>query len=688
MRRLISLISAFVAIVGLGLVLFNATTIDAKPPAIKLISLSAPGADPHLAQTLTAIDVEFTEPVRTATAEARFHIEPAVDGAFTWDGSTAIFTPSKKLPADSDFTISIAPGIEDLAGNVDEVGLQAWVFRTVGAPLVLRATPADAATGVPLDGQVELVFDRLMDTASVEAALSLSPPAPITATWRGSVVTLDFGLGLQFGTTYALTVGAQAADTGGSRLGEAFTTHFTTVGAGLGIATLMPSDGVAGIGVSTPIAIQFDAAIDPDTARSALHIVPTVDGDTRIVARGGDLGAAASPQPSGTAPADTILFVPSAPLAPHTTYTLTLDPTVARLDDPTAVSSGRTWNFTTGAPTTSGQNQIAFLSGRSGVRNVWVMNPDGTNQRQLTTELNPVSSFDSSADGGQIAYAAGGVVTVMSIDGTGLRRLTPDDGRLEYAPEFTPDDSHLLLARRDARGGDLGFWLVPVPGTSGDERQVLDHGAPSPGSGALGGDGLTETGATAPWTARAAVDPVTREAVIVAADGSAWLVPLQDPGTGQAVPPIEVPVRAADAPAWVAGRNGFVAAGTGADGRVALYTIDLAGHATLIAGTDGAAGPVALGPDGQLAVSIHVAAGLDHLRVVDAAGAVQEIASPVGQVDRWPAFSPDGAEVLVGRTLTAQPQSSDGIWLLDVAAGATGAARQLTSDGAFARWIP
>jgi hypothetical protein len=480
-------------------------------------------------------------------------------------------------------------------------------------------------------------------------------------------------------------VGAQAADTGGSRLGEPFTTHFTTVGAGLGIATLMPSDGVAGIGVGTPVAIQFDAPIDPETARSALHIVPTVDGDVRIVRRAGDLGAPASPLPSGEAPPDTILFVPSAPLAAHTTYTLTLDPTVARLDDATAVSSGRTWTFTTGAPTSSGQNQIAFLSGRSGVRNVWVMNPDGTNQRQLTTELSPVSSFDSSADGSQIAYSAGGVVSIMAIDGSGLRRLTSDDGRLEYGPEFTPDDGHLLIARRDASGGDLGFWLVPAPGVSGDERQVLDHGAPATGSGTLAGDGLTDTGEASAWTPRTAVDPVSLAAAIVAADGTAWIVELKDPGTGPAVAPVEVPVRAADAPAWVAGRNGFVVAGSGADGRIALYIIDLAGHVTLIAGTDGATGPVGLGPDGRLAVAVHESAGLDHLRVVDASGAVQALAGPVGQVDRRPVFSPDGAGVLVGRTLAVQPGTSDGIWLIDVGSGA---ARQLTSDGAYARWIP
>ncbi len=687
MRRLISLISAFVALVGLGLVLYNATAVDRKPPAIKVISLSAPGADAHQAQTLTAIDIEFSEPVRMATVESRFRIEPAVDGAFSWDGSTAIFTPSHKLPPDSAFTIGLAPGIEDLAGNVDEVGLEGWAFRTVGPPVVLRVTPADVATGVPLDGQVELVFDRLMDTASVEAAVTITPTAPVNATWRGSVVTLDFGLGLHFGTTYTLTVGAQAADTGGSRLGTPFVTHFTTVAAGLGITTLMPADGVAGIGIGTPIAIQFDAPVNPETARAALHIVPSVDGDVRIVARGGDLAVAVAPSPglSGAAAADTLQFVPAAPLAPHTTYTVILDPTVARQDDPTAVSAGRTWSFTTGAPTASGQNQIAFLSGRSGVRNVWVMNPDGTNQRQLTVELTPVSSFDTSADGSQIAFAAAGVVTVMGIDGSGLRRLTVDDGRLEYGPEFTPDDTHLTLARRDPSGGDLGLWLVPAPGTSGNERQILDHGAPPPGSGTLTGDGISDEGSSTPWTPRLAVDPVSAVALVVGADGAPWLVDLDVPGTGVVPAPIPVLVHGAGAPVWAPGRGAFLVAGSGGDGQVGLFGVDIVGHISLMAGTAGAEGPIALGPHEELAVAVHGTAVIERLLVVDRAGSTRTLAVSVGRVDRWPSYSPDGGALLVGRTVVGQPTLSDGIWLIE-AGGAT--ERQLTSDGAFARWIP
>ena len=39
------------------------------------------------------------------------------------------------------------------------------------------------------------------------------------------------------------------------------------------------------------------------------------------------------------------------------------------------------------------QNQVAFLSARSGVPAVWLMNPDGSNPRQVTAEVNAVSAY-------------------------------------------------------------------------------------------------------------------------------------------------------------------------------------------------------------------------------------------------------------------------------------------------------
>jgi Tol biopolymer transport system component len=183
-----------------------------------------------------------------------------------------------------------------------------------------------------------------------------------------------------------------------------------------------------------------------------------------------------------------------------------LEPTVARRDDPEAVAAGQSWTFTTGSPVASGQNLVAFLSARSGVRNVWLMNPDGTNPSQLTTELVPVSGFDATGDGSLVAYSAGGIVSIIGIDGEDLARITAD-GEFEYAPVFSPDDQRLIVGRRDGAGADLGYWLVPLPGTTGEQRQLVDHGAPPLGSAGLAGEGIDGTDGLPDWMARSAIDP-------------------------------------------------------------------------------------------------------------------------------------------------------------------------------------
>ncbi len=685
MRRLISLVSAIVALVGLGFVLVNATTVDRRPPSVKAISLSAPGGDPRIAQTVTAIDIEFSEPVRVSTAESRFRIDPVIDGAFTWNGSTAIFTPSRKLPQDATFTISIAPGVEDLQGNVDPTGLEEWAFATVGPPVVLRTTPADGADSVALDGTIDLFFDRLMDTASVETAITIEPAAAIRLSWRGSVVTVSLGPGLAPGTTYTVRVGSDATDTGGSRLGAPFQITFTTVGSGLGIEAAIPADGVAGIGIGSPIAIRFDGLIDPDSIVGAIHVTPAVDGTIRLVNLGGDgTGLDAATAVEG---ANTLVLVPSGALAEHTTYTVTLDPVVARSGDATAVTIGRTWSFTTGAPTASAQNQVGFLSARSGVRNVWVMNPDGTNQRQLTTELLPVSSFDATPDGARIAYAAGGVVKVMAVDGTELRVLTEPDGRLEYSPSILPDTKGVVIARRSPTGADLGYWLAPFPGRPGDDRQLLGHGAPMADSALVAGDAIDMVDGSPPWMLRFAVAPGGSAALLVTATGEAWLIDPTGPDLGgSASPPIRLPWMASAAPVWVPARAAFVvAAESTAGGEPALISVQMGGRSEPITGTSGANGPIAVAADGSLAFVARGSDGATVLRLLSRAGDVRDIETTRGREDHSPSFAPDGLTLLVSSTLRLDPSVSDGVWRIDLP---TGTARRLTVDGAYARWIP
>ena len=91
------------AVIGVGGillagVLYVATTFDARPPTVLEVRLTAPVAeDDRVALITTGIEVAFSEPVATESAEEAVRIEPAVAGAVSWSGSTMRLTPADPL---------------------------------------------------------------------------------------------------------------------------------------------------------------------------------------------------------------------------------------------------------------------------------------------------------------------------------------------------------------------------------------------------------------------------------------------------------------------------------------------------------------------------------------------------------------------------------------------------------------
>jgi len=677
----ISLGSLLLAAVALAVVLYNATLVDRRPPGIAKVSLSAAlNGDPTRAQTLTAIDIQFSEPVKTATVESRFRIVPDVPGTLSWDGTTkAIFTPSAKLPSAREFAVYIDPGFEDLAGNAAATGLDAWTFQTVGPPVVVRTDPVDGASGVPVEGALTVTFDRLMDTRAVEGAIEVNPPAPVQAAWSGESVALAFDHQLAFGTSYSVTIGTAAADIDGTHLAEPFTAHFTTAAAGLRVRSTLPADTASGVSIRTPIAVVFDGTIDPASAAGALQITPAIQGDIRVVA----LPADTTPFPLATAAdagGQVLLLQPSAPLAAHTTYRVTLASVVARPDIPSQIAAGRTWSFTTGQPTVSGQNQIAFTSVRGGMRDVWLMNPDGSNPRQLTAGLAPVAGYDVTTDGSRLAWSSGGVVQTMRIDGTEARAMSAPQ-TFEYAPRFAPDGRTLLVARRGSDGADLGYWLLPAADGAPSARQLLTSGAPGLGSSLLDGDGIDATAETTAWAPRAAFDSAGQHVAITNAEGAVQVIDLAPATPVRAV--TSTGIVASASPVWAAASSEFVVTGRrSGDPADRVYLIGIDGSVTR--GPAGSGTP-AWSANG-IAAFLETVAGRTHVAVarLDSGVAPRPLTSAADLDDRWPSFSPDGGSVLFGR-VGPTPTMSAGIWVVDVI---TGEATSLSSDGAYPRWLP
>ena len=179
-----------------------------------------------------------------------------------------------------------------------------------------------------------------------------------------------------------------------------------------------------GISVHSQIAVVFDGPIDPASIADAIQLAPPVSGSISLVALPDDSHPAVQPHAdAGRIGRHVLVFTPERPArAAHDLHGYARARAYERTDG--QVAAGQTWTFITGEPSTNALNQIAFMSNRSGVNNVWLMNPDGSNQREVTSELVPVSGYDISGDGTTIAYAAGGVVKKMSIGGDTRYTLT------------------------------------------------------------------------------------------------------------------------------------------------------------------------------------------------------------------------------------------------------------------------
>ena len=179
-------------------------------------------------------------------------------------------------------------------------------------------------------------------------------------------------------------------------------------------------------------------------------------GTLDVVARPGD------PPDEGGA-GSMLRFTPSGPLPANTTYEVELAAELATSSGDTMAEPLR-WSFTTGAPIAAISNGIAFVTDRAGIANVWVMNADGTGQRQVSAELEPVLDYAVAPDGSSIVVSDGLRLVYQRADGSDRRVLT-DAAHLEFDPAYSPDGLHVAFARADAEtGGGLGLWEWQVGG--------------------------------------------------------------------------------------------------------------------------------------------------------------------------------------------------------------------------------
>ena len=110
--------------------------------------------------------------------------------------------------------------------------------------------------------------------------------------------------------------------------------------------------------------------------------------------------------------------------------------------------------------------QIIFSALAGNARNIWTMDAQGGNRRQLATSESDQTEIAASRDGRYLAYLSEGHIWRVNVDGSGVRQLT--HGALDVHPAFSPDGRWVVYASfsgwSPGIGGQPMLWKIPVDG--------------------------------------------------------------------------------------------------------------------------------------------------------------------------------------------------------------------------------
>ena len=153
------------------------------------------------------------------------------------------------------------------------------------------------------------------------------------------------------------------------------------------------------------------------------------------------------------------------------------------------VANKSNWNNPTQVTTASrldGRNGVAYMTGGQvvysssvgGNTDLWVMNADGSNQRQLTANSRNSTQPVITRDGDYLIFVSdrSGTANIWreDIDGTNPRQLTSGSG--EAYPNCTPDGKWVLYTFLGA--GKPSVWRVSIDG--GAPEKIIDGYATNP----------------------------------------------------------------------------------------------------------------------------------------------------------------------------------------------------------------
>jgi hypothetical protein len=161
----------------------------------------------------------------------------AISGVVSYSGTTATFTPSNNLAANTKYTETISTGAKDLSGNA-LASNYVWSFTTgavavITSPTVISTVPVNTATGVALNQQIMSTFSTAMDPTTITTATFTLMQGSTTVSglvsYTGTTATFAPTSNLLSNTVYTATITTGVKDLAGNAMVNNYVWNFTTV---------------------------------------------------------------------------------------------------------------------------------------------------------------------------------------------------------------------------------------------------------------------------------------------------------------------------------------------------------------------------------------------------------------------------------------------------------------------------
>ena len=310
------------------------------------------------------IEITFNEKMDQARAQSAFSMSPAVNGSYSWDGTTMVFTPQRSLSVGMTYQVRIVKTAEDEVGNdLEEDYTLVFSVGQGGAPTVVSTSPDHNAEGATEGAIIVVTFNRTMDKNRTQDALSVDPTLNGMFRWTSvsvddDTMIFDPNQDLVAGTTYTVVIGEDAADLYGNPLGVRSSFNFSVGGDTTAPYIVVSSQEISPFPApnstvldrSVNITATFSEAMDTSSVEGAFSLNPAANGVFKW-----------------NSPEDTVLtFDPNSDLTNATTYTVTIA-TGAKDLGGNSLDDGYVFSFTVGEDKVLPLAEVATPNATTGV---------------------------------------------------------------------------------------------------------------------------------------------------------------------------------------------------------------------------------------------------------------------------------------------------------------------------------